>query len=240
MLALLALTLLAADVARPFAEERLLLDRRLETLRRILPDGPNPGADIALVRELATNARLEPARDRGPAPGGSRSAGRRDPRPLGHRPLRRPRPLLPPGGAVRPPHRRGEPHPGLVPGRPRAPHRGAAPALPAPSRPPARGPRRARGHGPAGIPRPTAEAFVRDQGLALAKSEAIAALRRTPPQPAPVPVRDRRHRARPPGDPELRLPGRGVPDPRPLGGRRARPAPSRAASSAASFASPIS
>ena len=32
---------------------------------------------------------------------------------------------------------------------------------------------------PAGIPRPTADAFVRDQGLALAKSEAIAALRRT-------------------------------------------------------------
>jgi hypothetical protein len=32
---------------------------------------------------------------------------------------------------------------------------------------------------PSGVARPTAEAFVRDQGIALAKSEAIAALRRT-------------------------------------------------------------
>ena len=30
---------LVAPAGRPFAEERLLLDRRLETLRRILPDG---------------------------------------------------------------------------------------------------------------------------------------------------------------------------------------------------------
>ena len=30
----------AAPAARPFADERVLLDRRLETLRRILPDGP--------------------------------------------------------------------------------------------------------------------------------------------------------------------------------------------------------
>ena len=45
--------ILAAAVVRPFAEERLLLDRRLETLRRILPDGPAPAADVALVGELA-------------------------------------------------------------------------------------------------------------------------------------------------------------------------------------------
>jgi len=52
------LALLAAQPARPFNEERLLLDRRLETLRRILPDGPTPTADQALVRELAEGAKL--------------------------------------------------------------------------------------------------------------------------------------------------------------------------------------
>jgi hypothetical protein len=56
---LLAAFLLAAAVApRPFAEERLLLDRRLETLRRILPDGPNPVSDAAVVKELADGAKL--------------------------------------------------------------------------------------------------------------------------------------------------------------------------------------
>ncbi len=57
LLAGLAL-LLALQPTRPFTEERLLLDRRLETLRRILPDGPNAAADTLLVRELATAARL--------------------------------------------------------------------------------------------------------------------------------------------------------------------------------------
>jgi hypothetical protein len=51
--ALLGLLLLAGAPVRPFAEERLLLDRRLETLRRMLPDGPNPAADEALLGELA-------------------------------------------------------------------------------------------------------------------------------------------------------------------------------------------
>ena len=50
--------LLAPPPARPFNEERLLLDRRLETLRRILPEGPTPQVDIAVVRELADQARL--------------------------------------------------------------------------------------------------------------------------------------------------------------------------------------
>ena len=48
MLGALASLLLLAAAERPFAEERELLDRRLETLRRILPDGPNPGSDVAL------------------------------------------------------------------------------------------------------------------------------------------------------------------------------------------------
>ena len=57
LLALLA-TLLSAQPARPFADERVLLDRRLETLRRILPDGPTSAADVLLVRDLAETARL--------------------------------------------------------------------------------------------------------------------------------------------------------------------------------------
>lgn len=44
--------------ARPFPEERSLLDRRLETLRRILPDSPYPQGDVALVREMAESAHL--------------------------------------------------------------------------------------------------------------------------------------------------------------------------------------
>jgi hypothetical protein len=52
------LALLAAPPARTFGEERQLLDRRLETLRRLLPDGPTPLADVAVVRELAEQARL--------------------------------------------------------------------------------------------------------------------------------------------------------------------------------------
>lgn len=57
LLAVLSL-LAAAQPARPFNEERLLLDRRLETLRRILPDGPTPAADQALVGELAEGAKI--------------------------------------------------------------------------------------------------------------------------------------------------------------------------------------
>jgi hypothetical protein len=58
MLGTLVSLLLVVAAERPFAEERELLDRRLETLRRILPDGPNPGSDVALVTDLARSARL--------------------------------------------------------------------------------------------------------------------------------------------------------------------------------------
>jgi hypothetical protein len=54
----LGVLLLAATPVRPFAEERLLLDRRLETLRRILPDAPNPAADVSLVNDLARAAAM--------------------------------------------------------------------------------------------------------------------------------------------------------------------------------------
>ena len=53
---LLGLLLLAATPVRPFAEERLLLDRRLETLRRMLPDGATPASDVALLNDLARAA----------------------------------------------------------------------------------------------------------------------------------------------------------------------------------------
>ena len=52
------LVLIGAAQPRPFAEERQLLDRRLETLRRILPNGPTADADGALVRQLAEEAQL--------------------------------------------------------------------------------------------------------------------------------------------------------------------------------------
>jgi hypothetical protein len=51
-------TLLLAQAVRPFADERLLLDRRLETLRRILPDGPVTAADVVHIRDLAEDAQL--------------------------------------------------------------------------------------------------------------------------------------------------------------------------------------
>ena len=58
MIGALVSLLLVAAPERPFADERELLDRRLETLRRILPDGPNPGSDVAVVTDLARTARL--------------------------------------------------------------------------------------------------------------------------------------------------------------------------------------
>ena len=52
------LLLLVSVPERPFPDERLLLDRRLEALRRILPDGPIAVADAALGRDMAEQARL--------------------------------------------------------------------------------------------------------------------------------------------------------------------------------------
>ena len=74
MLGALGVLLLVAAAERPFTEERELLDRRLETLRRILPDGANPGSDVALVTELARGARLMGLEilPRGPVENGAR------------------------------------------------------------------------------------------------------------------------------------------------------------------------
>ena len=54
----LAACLLLAVAARPFADERALLDRRLETLRRILPDGPYPHRRTRRWSRDAKGARL--------------------------------------------------------------------------------------------------------------------------------------------------------------------------------------
>jgi hypothetical protein len=58
VLSLIVGLLLVVPAGRPFGEERLLLDRRLETLRRILPDGPVASADIHHLRQLAEAAQL--------------------------------------------------------------------------------------------------------------------------------------------------------------------------------------
>jgi hypothetical protein len=178
MLAVLALALLATDVARPFSEERVLLDRRLETLRRILPDGPNPGADIALVRDLAATARLSRLEiaARPPVESGTRGDVILDLSATGRfgdldRFFRQ---------AALTPRLLDVESLTLAPSpddlvRLTAVLRLAYRPLRAPLAPLPDGLRTR----PGGVPRPTAEAFVRDQGLALAKSEAIASLRRS-------------------------------------------------------------
>ena len=57
---MLLAVLLAATAAapRPFAEERELLDRRLAAVRRHLPDGAQPAADVAHINALADGALL--------------------------------------------------------------------------------------------------------------------------------------------------------------------------------------
>lgn len=174
---LLLLLLLAATPDRPFPEERLLLDRRLETLRRILPDGPIVTADAALVKELAEQARLMGVESlaRPPVESGPQGHVAVDLTAVGsysqidrcfglaalsHRLIDVESLTLTaaPGDAVRLQAVL------LLPFRPlRAP-------LP-------QVPDGVRGRA-AGVPRAQADAFVADHALALAKSDAIATLRR--------------------------------------------------------------
>lgn len=173
----LLLLLLAAPPDRSFPEERLLLDRRLETLRRILPDGPIVTADAGLVKELAEQARLmgieslaRPPVENGPLGhvavelGAAGSYSQIDRffglLALSHRLVDVDSLTLTaaPGDLVRLQAVL------LLPFRPlRAP----LPQVPDGVR--------AR---TAGVPRPQADAFVADNALALAKSDAIATLRR--------------------------------------------------------------
>ncbi len=170
------LALLAAQPARPFNEERLLLDRRLETLRRILPDGPTPTADQALVRELAEGAKLGRVSllVRPPAEAGARGDVMVDVAAFGRfadvdRFFRRvalsarlidvesltlsatTEDVIKMAAALR------------------LPFRPAKAPLPAPPEVRTR---------PTGVPRPALDAYYRDQALALAKSDTVVQLRR--------------------------------------------------------------
>ena len=176
LLALLA-ALLAVQPARPFSEERLLLDRRLETLRRILPDGPTASADVLLLRDLAEAARLArvEVQPRPPVESGTRGDVVLDLTALGdyedvdrffqkvavsHR-------LVDVESLTLTATGEGLIQLAAVLRFPYWPAR--APLPPPPESPKGR---------PTGVPRPTLDAFVRDQALAFAKSDVIAARRR--------------------------------------------------------------
>ena len=182
MLLALFAALLAAQPARPFTEERLLLDRRLETLRRILPDGPSASADVLLVRDLAEAARLArvEVQPRPPVESGARGEVVHD--------------LTALGGyeeidrffqKVALSHRLVDVESLTLTATSedviqlaavlRFPYWPARAPLPPP-------PESSRGR-PAGVPRPTLDAFQRDQSLAFAKSDAIAARRRAQRSP---------------------------------------------------------
>lgn len=169
--------LAAAPPPRPFSEERLLLDRRLETLRRILPDGPHPEVDVAVVRQLAQDAGITAPEinARAPSEAGPRGDIRVELGGLGR------------FADIERFFRQAALSPRLIDvetltlnSTPEGPVRLVtllrfsyrplkAPLPPAPE----------GTHALArGAPRPAAEAFVRDQSLALAKSETIAELRR--------------------------------------------------------------
>ena len=170
--------LLLAPADRPFADERLLLDRRLETLRRILPDGVPTAADMRHVRDLAGGAQLgrvevqpRPADESGTpavaaytltAMGGydeiDRFFGRLA---VSHRLIdvetlalsSGPESVIQLSATLRLPF---------------WPPEARLPAPPETSQP-----------RPRGVPRPVVETYRRDQALALAKSDAISRWRRT-------------------------------------------------------------
>jgi len=176
-LALVSLVLVAAVAGRPYHEERLLLDRRLETLRRILPDGATPGSDVAVVNELAKSARLGKVEalarpplettDRGDVAVDLSAVGRFEDvdrffrqAALHHRLVdveavalsATPERLVKLTAVLRFPYRPQRAPLSIAPD-------GARSRL-------------------SGVPRAVADAFVRDQALALSKSEQIAAARR--------------------------------------------------------------
>jgi hypothetical protein len=178
MLGALASLVLVAAAERPFAEERQLLDRRLETLRRILPDGPNPGSDVALVSELARDARLMGLEvlPRAPVENGARGDVPLEVSAVGsYAEIDRFFRLV-----ALSPRLVDVDHLTLaaVPDGPvkmtallRVPFRPTGAPLPTP-------PEGFRPRDPT-IPRPQADGYARDQMLSVAKSEAIAALRRS-------------------------------------------------------------
>ena len=174
------LTLLVLSIAlagRPFAEERVLLDRRLETLRRILPDGHHPPADRTLVLEMAQSTGLESLDVQPRPPFDSRSpwadvvvdlsgVGSYDEVDRFFRQAAlSPRLIDVESVALTPATADAVRVVAVL----RVPYRPELSPLPAPPEG-LRGPL-------AGVPKPQADAFLRDQALVLAKSDAIGALR---------------------------------------------------------------
>jgi len=175
---LLALvTLLAAPPVRTFGEERMLLDRRVETLRRLLPDGPTPQADAAVVKELADQARLHRAEI---TPRPPLEAGPRGETPVDFQALGRFADVDRFFRLVALHHRLPDVESITLSATPedvvklvavlRFPFRPVRAPLPAPPD----GTRRSI----PGVPKAQADAYVRDQSLVLAKVEQVAALRR--------------------------------------------------------------
>jgi hypothetical protein len=173
----LAALLAAVPATRPFPEERHLLDRRLETLRRILPDGGHPEVDMALVRQLAQEAGLTAVEigARVPSEAGARGDVQLELASLGRfadveRFFRQvalsPRLIdverLTLAGSAE-----GLVRLATVVKLPFRPLKAPLPAPPEGAQALTRG-----------APRPAAAAFVRDQALALAKADTIATLRR--------------------------------------------------------------
>jgi hypothetical protein len=176
-LALLLGLLAAAPAARPFADERVLLDRRLETLRRILPDGPTAAADVLVVRDVAEQAHLArvEVQPRAPFESGARGEQALELSALGdykqvdrfyqrialsHRLVDVESMTLTATGD-------DQIQLSTVLRFPFWPLRAPLPAPP-----------ESRSGRPTGIPKPTLDAYLRDQSLAFAKSDAIAAWRR--------------------------------------------------------------
>jgi hypothetical protein len=177
VLSLLVALLIAPPAQRPFAEERLLLDRRLETLRRILPDGPVAAADTAHIRDLAATSQLGGVEieARPPEERGGRGVITYDVEALGgfeeidrffsglalsHR-------LVDVAGLTL---TTNPEHVIRLTATLRFPFWPTAAPLPSP---PEKG-----GGVLRGVPRPTLDAYRRDQARALAKSDAIASWRR--------------------------------------------------------------
>jgi hypothetical protein len=177
VLSLILGLLLTVPGDRPFAEERLLLDRRLETLRRILPDGPLPAADTQHLRSLADGAQLAGVeiQPRPPETAGTRGEIAYDLKALaGYGEVDR---FF---GQVALSHRLIDVESLTLTSTPESVIQLSAtlrlpfwpPSAPLPSPP-----ETAVGR-PKGVPRPTLEAFRRDQARALAKTQAIASWRR--------------------------------------------------------------
>jgi hypothetical protein len=177
-LALLLGLLAAAPAARPFADERVLLDRRLETLRRILPDGPTAAADVLVVRDVAEAAHLArvEVQARAPFESGARGEQALELQALGdykqvdrfYQRIALSHRLVDVESMTLTATGEDQIQLSTVLRFPFWPLRAPLPAPP-----------ESRSGRPTGIPKPTLDAYLRDQSLAFAKSDAIAAWRRS-------------------------------------------------------------